>query len=182
MVSFWGADRPAPRRKKIPKAVHDMVWIKYMKSKTDGKCYCCRTRTITIYDFEVGHNKAVATGGKDNLDNLRPICKSCNTSMQTQTIESFRAKHFAKPGTLSPEMKLKQAKAQVKQKLEHLTLPQLKALATKHGVRVPGYVEEGLFGSRRVAPTKSEYIKKLSAVVTPADLGSPAVPKARVRR
>jgi hypothetical protein len=66
-------------------------------------------------------------------------------------------------------------KTKVKQSLENLTLPQLKVLAAKHHVRVTGYVEEDWFSSRRVAPTKRQYVNKLSGVVTATDLRS--VPK-----
>ena len=66
-------------------------------------------------------------------------------------------------------------KTKVKQSLENLTLQQLKLLATKHKIKVTGYMEEGLFSSRRIAPTKRQYINKLSGVVTNADLRS--VPK-----
>jgi len=66
-------------------------------------------------------------------------------------------------------------KTKMKQSLENLTLQQLKLLAVKHKVKVTGYVEEGLFSSRTVAPTKRQYINKLSGIVTNADLRS--VPK-----
>lgn len=104
-LDSWLYGDETPRRRKIPKAVRDMVWMKYMKGKSEGKCYCCRIQTINFANFEVGHNKAVARGGKDNISNLRPICKTCNTSMGTKTIESFRAKHFAKPVKSTAESK-----------------------------------------------------------------------------
>jgi hypothetical protein len=66
-------------------------------------------------------------------------------------------------------------KAKMKESLENLTLQQLKLLATKRKVRVTGYVEETMFSSRRIAPTKRQYINKLSGVVTAADLRS--IPK-----
>jgi len=80
---------------RVPKAVKDAVWKKYMRAKTEGKCYCCRIEPISVFNFEVGHNKAKSKQGSDDIDNLRPICKGCNSSMKTQSIESFRAKHFA---------------------------------------------------------------------------------------
>ena len=52
------------KRKPIGKTLRDSVWLKYMKNKTIGKCYCCRERPIHYSDFQVGHNKAVAKGGK----------------------------------------------------------------------------------------------------------------------
>jgi len=49
-----------------------------------------------ISDFEVGHNKPFAKGGEWNINNLRPICRTCNRSMRTMTIEEFKKKFFGK--------------------------------------------------------------------------------------
>ena len=83
-------------RKRIPKAVRDTVWKKYIGvKKAEGKCYVCK-QTIHITNFDVGHNKARAKKGSNEIDNLRPICRSCNTSMQTMSIEDFKKKYFSK--------------------------------------------------------------------------------------
>ena len=95
MVLDW-FDEERPKRKKIPVALKNTVWSKYIGAdKAEGKCYVCG-RTIHITDFDLGHNKAVARGGKDNLNNLRPICRTCNSSMGTMSIERFKAKYFSK--------------------------------------------------------------------------------------
>jgi len=88
---------PKPRKRRpIDKNTRDAVWLKYMRNKAEGKCYCCRIRTIHITDFQVGHVKAVAKGGKDNINNLRPICSPCNRGMGTMSIEQYK-KRFEKP-------------------------------------------------------------------------------------
>lgn len=80
----------------IPKHVRDEVWRRYIgMDKAEGKCYVCG-RTIHITDFEVGHNRAVSKGGSDKVTNLRPICKGCNRSMGTMSIEAFKRKYFLK--------------------------------------------------------------------------------------
>ena len=80
-------DDDKPTRKAIPKAVKVTVWNKYIGAdKAEGKCYVCK-RTIHVTDFDLGHNKARAKGGGDSIINLRPICRTCNTSMQTTSIE-----------------------------------------------------------------------------------------------
>ncbi len=89
-------DDDKPKRKKLPKDIRMMVWQKYNKSSMTGKCYCCGT-PITYRDFDVGHNKAVSKYGKDNISNLRPICRPCNRGMGTGTIEAYKKKHFSKP-------------------------------------------------------------------------------------
>ena len=91
-----GSLRGKKARPTIPKSVKDIVWAKYIgMDKAEGKCYVCG-RTIHITDFEVGHNRAIAKGGSDHPDNLRPICKSCNRSMGTMSIEAFKRKYFLK--------------------------------------------------------------------------------------
>lgn len=84
-------------RKKINKTLRDLVWMKYMKNKAQGKCYCCKIKPIHYIDFEVGHNKSVAKGGKNHINNLRPICRSCNRGMGTKSIEWYRKKYFTDP-------------------------------------------------------------------------------------
>ncbi len=78
----------------IDKNTRMLVWQKYVGGKWEGKCYCCKTRTIYADDFQVGHNKARAKGGKDHINNLRPICRPCNSSMGTMSIEAYRKKYF----------------------------------------------------------------------------------------
>ncbi|MFH1455765.1 MAG: HNH endonuclease signature motif containing protein [archaeon] len=85
------------KRKTISKSLRLQVWEKYMKNKIEGKCYCCKIRTIHYTDFQVGHNKAVAKGGNNHISNLRPICGLCNRGMKTKSIEAYRKKHFSKP-------------------------------------------------------------------------------------
>ena len=95
---FFGIEKKKPRRKrkKIPKHIRILVWKKYFGAETAvGKCYVCG-QPIHISDFEVGHNKAVARGGSDNINNLRPICRSCNLAMGTMSIEAFKKKYFSK--------------------------------------------------------------------------------------
>ena len=86
----------AGTRRPIDKNTRNAVWLKYLGNKVEGKCYCCKIRTIHITDFQVGHNKAVAKGGKDNISNLRPICGSCNRGMKTMSIEQYKKKYFGK--------------------------------------------------------------------------------------
>ncbi len=81
-------------RKQIGKPLRDIVWMKYMKNNSSGKCYCCKIRPIHYSDFQVGHNKSVAKGGSNNINNLRPICGPCNRGMGTGSIEGYRKKHF----------------------------------------------------------------------------------------
>jgi len=81
------------KRRPIDKNIRSLVWQKYNGSSLAGKCYVCK-RPITFDHFEIGHNKAVAKGGKDNINNLRPICGPCNRGMGTMSIEQYKEKYF----------------------------------------------------------------------------------------
>lgn len=86
---------PSKKRSSCPKTVKETVWRKYFRNEMSGKCYVCG-KAINFTDFEVGHNKPFTKGGKWNINNLRPICRTCNRSMGTTSIEAFKRKYFTK--------------------------------------------------------------------------------------
>ena len=69
-------------KKKIPKAVREQVWLAVNKTKFYASCYIpwCKNK-ISVFDFTVGHNIPESKGGTLCIDNLKPICARCNTSM-----------------------------------------------------------------------------------------------------
>ncbi len=101
-------------RKVIGKPLRNTIWMKYLGNRAQGKCYCCKIRPIHYSDFQVGHNKAVSKGGKNNISNLRPICGPCNRGMSTGSIEAYRKKHFTRPSHIkqsaSPVKRVKRQK------------------------------------------------------------------------
>jgi hypothetical protein len=82
------------KRKAIPKAVKNSVWNKYIETddlkKLIGKCFVGCGCEITIANFETGHVIAYSKGGSDKVDNLRPICSTCNKSMGTMNLLEFK--------------------------------------------------------------------------------------------
>lgn len=83
-----------PRKKNIPKAVKDLCWDRWVgDSVASTECLCCYTRQIKMNNFHCGHVIAEANGGRATVDNLRPICATCNTSMRTKTMTDFQAEH-----------------------------------------------------------------------------------------
>ncbi|WP_164888477.1 HNH endonuclease [Methanosarcina sp. MSH10X1] len=140
------------KRRTIDKNTRDAVWIKYMGNKVEGKCYCCKIRTIHVMDFQVGHNKAVAKGGNDNISNLRPICGPCNRGMGTKSIEKYREK-FGDPHVSKKEPRTSEKKVTKKNLLENLATAKLEKL-----VRI-----FDLESKLPVFPNKEDYIKVLSS-------------------
>jgi len=75
--------RPKSLRPSIPKNIRIEVWEQQHGKKCYiGYCFCCR-QNLEFNDFEAGHIKPYFHGGADQVDNLRPVCKSCNISMTT---------------------------------------------------------------------------------------------------
>ena len=73
------------RKETIPVKLREEVWIKQMGRTFEGKCpttWC--TYTITVFDFESGHNIPESRGGPTTIENLVPICSRCNRSMGSQ--------------------------------------------------------------------------------------------------
>lgn len=77
------------RKKSIPKKVRTEVWKKFNGNNLTGTCYACR-KNIEFDDFDAGHIISEAHGGLVHVDNLRPICRACNTSCGTRNLEEFK--------------------------------------------------------------------------------------------
>lgn len=74
----------------IPSALRNLIWCTYIgEEQRKGLCLCCNTEQITTYNHECGHIVAQVNGGESSLENLRPICSSCNKSMGTKNMDDF---------------------------------------------------------------------------------------------
>ena len=90
---------PKSKRTSIPKSLKIQVWNEYIgKEKGVGNCLCCNTE-IDSKKFDCGHIEAVNTGGLTVLENLRPICSTCNKSMGDQNMFEFKDTYFPKTTT-----------------------------------------------------------------------------------
>ena len=84
-----------PRQKKtIPKILKDLTWAKWVGDHiAKTKCLCCGVNEIKMNSFHCGHVVAEADGGPTTVENLRPICATCNLSMRTQNMVKFKGQH-----------------------------------------------------------------------------------------
>lgn len=83
-----------PKKTRIPAVLKTHVWNKYIgEDLGKAKCTCCKLSDITQRSFHCGHVISEASGGSTSLDNLRPVCSSCNLSMGTMNMDEFIAKH-----------------------------------------------------------------------------------------
>lgn len=86
------------KKKPIPRAVKEQVWIKYCGRKFSRKCYIrwCKNK-INVFDFHVGHDRPESRGGTMDINNLKPLCSRCNHSMSNNyTIKEWNALHKRK--------------------------------------------------------------------------------------
>lgn len=82
---------PCTKRHTISKRLREKVWMKHNGNRVIGKCYCCNN-TISCFDFESGHVVSVSNGGQNDLDNLQPICLTCNRGMSEMNLEVYKMK------------------------------------------------------------------------------------------
>lgn len=70
------------RKRKIPKAVRESIWLAHCGRVYDAKCLTpwCQN-TITVNDFQAGHKIPESKGGPTTFENLIPLCSRCNLSM-----------------------------------------------------------------------------------------------------
>jgi hypothetical protein len=87
-------NEPPVKKIKIPSKVRADVWATYIGGHiAEHKCICCKRVTIKQADFEVGHVQSEATGGTLEINNLRPICSTCNKSMGRTNMIDFVKKY-----------------------------------------------------------------------------------------
>jgi hypothetical protein len=78
------------KKKSIPLPLKRQVWNTYIGEEIGkAKCLCCKLTDITQLSFSCGHIIPESKGGKLILDNLKPICQSCNSSIGTNNMNDF---------------------------------------------------------------------------------------------
>jgi hypothetical protein len=81
------------KKEKIPISVKNTLWSLFFKNNIQGNCQCCKFEIISKNNFDCGHIISEKNGGKIEFDNLKPICRSCNSSMSTTNMNDFMIKY-----------------------------------------------------------------------------------------
>ena len=87
------------KKKKISAALREQVWIQHSGRVFERKCMVtwCKN-TITVFDFQCGHDIPESKGGPTDITNLYPICGKCNLSMSnTYTFKEWCRLYTAIP-------------------------------------------------------------------------------------
>ena len=86
--------------RKIGKKLRSMVWDKYnsfskIKARGDNfaSCYVCR-KMLEHENFQCGHIIPFFYGGENTIDNLEPVCGSCNTDMRLENLYRYKKRMF----------------------------------------------------------------------------------------
>jgi len=87
---------PKPDRRSVPSALRERVWRKHNTFKVDGeyrcsmdgRCFCCNS-PITYINHQSGHIISDRHGGRTSIDNLRPVCGSCNKNMGSANMYEY---------------------------------------------------------------------------------------------
>lgn len=93
-------ERSLGRKKAVPKSVRDEVWRRFGGGTcTTSVCQVCEISTISYLcgsgsKAVLGHVQSRSLGGTGEVDNLRPICANCNSTMGTQNMFAFKASRF----------------------------------------------------------------------------------------
>jgi hypothetical protein len=78
-------------KKTIPKPLKDLVWETYIGNDiATTKCLCCENNEIRMNNFHCSHVIAESKGGTMTVENLRPICATCNLAMKTENMYEFK--------------------------------------------------------------------------------------------
>ncbi len=93
-IHFEKESEKKHKRKSVPDAVRNTLWISVFGHNMIGQCYCCNGEVHFIQNYEASHVVSVAHGGSDNIHNLRICCKSCNRSMGVKNLEDFKKEKF----------------------------------------------------------------------------------------
>lgn len=82
------------KKKSIPIALKRKIWAKWIGEDVGKtKCICCKLTDITQLNFSCGHVISEFNGGELKVDNLKPICSSCNSSMGTTNMDEYMNKY-----------------------------------------------------------------------------------------
>jgi hypothetical protein len=96
------AEEPAIKRRAIPKKKRDALWYQHFGVSGSGACLCCDA-PILFTRWEQAHVTAVAEGGSNDLENLRPTCVGCNRSCGTENLLVWCAREYPSSTLLRTE-------------------------------------------------------------------------------
>lgn len=81
------------QRHKFSKSERDELWESHYDGRTEHVCPIFNCGTIMYknipYGFHIGHKISLYNKGTNDIDNLAPICASCNSRMNTTDFDDY---------------------------------------------------------------------------------------------
>jgi 5-methylcytosine-specific restriction endonuclease McrA len=115
------------KKQKISHVMKRLVWNTYIGEDIGKiKCMCCKLSDITQLTFDCGHIISESTGGELSIDNLIPICHSCNLSMGSHNLNEFMEINGLNQQNISVELLLNQKKKEQQSKYDAKRYPKIK--------------------------------------------------------
>lgn len=87
---------PTKKRRNIPSKIRFLTWREFIGTDIYGKCWCCGDE-ISYENWHAGHVIPASKGGPDVVENLRPVCPSCNLSMGNEYMGDY-IRHYKMKG------------------------------------------------------------------------------------
>ena len=83
----------ASKSRKINNKLRHRVWKKRNQHSTNGICFVCH-KSVDDEEFQCGHIRSHFYGGEANIDNLEPICGSCNRDMGIENLNDYKNREY----------------------------------------------------------------------------------------
>lgn len=77
-------------RQRIPKTLRLQLWKKRNGNCIEGRCFVCEN-DLHIENMECGHVVSHVYHGEVSIDNLEPICKTCNRDMGIMNLNEYKS-------------------------------------------------------------------------------------------
>lgn len=85
-------------RTKLTKNIKNEVWKRYYGAANNiVQCHVCGIKELDRNDTSCYHHAHIvphSQGGNETVDNLIPICSSCNGAMHEENLRDFQKKHY----------------------------------------------------------------------------------------
>lgn len=89
-IDYEQKKRTKAKRTSVSSTVVKTSWLKYTNDQyRPVHCICCNYNQITPFNFHAGHIISHANGGSSDIDNIMPLCASCNLSMSSKNMDVF---------------------------------------------------------------------------------------------
>ena len=72
--------------------LRQQLWERFFQHEFVGVCQCCQTALKITSGWHMGHVNPAAQGGAKSLDNLRPLCTTCNMSMSNENADLYTSR------------------------------------------------------------------------------------------